>query len=70
MIQAVLVKLFADRQLRVDADVIGYVVARMERSFAATRTLVEALDSTALARRRNITVPLARDVLDELAARE
>ncbi len=70
LIQAVLVKLFADRQLRVDADVIGYVVARMERSFAATRTLVEALDSTALARRRNITVPLARDVLDELAARE
>ena len=66
LIGAVLVKLFADRQLQVDGEVLGYVLARMERSFAAARTLVAALDRTALAARRKITIPLARGVMAEL----
>ncbi len=67
LLEAVLVKLFADRQLRVGPEVISYLVARMERSLAAARGLVAALDARALAARRGITVPLARAVLEELA---
>ena len=66
LITAVLVKLFSDRQLRVDSDVVSFMVARMERSFDAARRLVAALDAAALAERRNITVPLARHVLEQL----
>lgn len=66
LIGAVLAKLFVDRQLRVPEDVIAWLVARMERSFAAIGQVVEALDSLSLAERRNITVPLARRVLDGL----
>jgi DnaA regulatory inactivator Hda len=58
-----LVKLFADRQLRVDADVIPYMVSRMERSFDAARRLVAALDRAGLAEGRAVTIPLAREVL-------
>lgn len=65
LIAAVLVKLFSDRQLRVDSDVVSFMVARMERSFDAARRLVAALDAAALAERRNITVPLARRVLEQ-----
>lgn len=63
LIQAVLVKLFADRQLVPAPDVIAYLAARMERSFAAAQRLVAAIDLAALAGRRTITVQLARDVL-------
>jgi DnaA regulatory inactivator Hda len=66
LIGAVLAKLFEDRQLRVPEDVIAWLVARMERSFAAIGRVVEALDSLSLAERRNITVPLARRALDSL----
>lgn len=62
-IAAVLVKLFADRQSAVDPDVIAYLLPRMERSFEGARALVARLDRAALARRRRITVPIARDVL-------
>lgn len=65
-IAAVLVKLFADRQCAVDPDAIAYILPRMERSFAAARDLVARLDRAALARRRRVTVPVARDVLAEL----
>jgi hypothetical protein len=38
----------------------------MERSFAAARALVDAIDRAALESRREITVPLARGVLNDL----
>lgn len=67
LIGAVLVKLFADRQLRVAPEVVRFLTARMERSFEAARDLVGALDRASLADRREITVPLARRVLAETA---
>jgi len=66
LIGAVLVKLFADRQLSVGGEVLSYMLARMERSFAAARALVAALDRHALAARRRITIPLAREVMETL----
>lgn len=65
LIGAVLVKLFADRQLDVGEDVVSFMLTRMERSFEAARGLVDSVDSRALAGSRNITIPLVRDVMRE-----
>jgi chromosomal replication initiation ATPase DnaA len=65
LLSAVLVKLFADRQLPVGEEVIAYLVARLERSFEAARQAVAALDRAALAAQRRVTVPLVREVLGE-----
>ncbi len=66
LMAAVLVKLFADRQLWVGREVVAFAVARMERSFEAARRLVAAADDAALAARREITIPLLREVLARL----
>lgn len=68
LIGAVLVKAFADRQLRVGEEVVLYLLARMERSFAAVRELAIALDRVALAERRAITIPLVRQLLHDREA--
>jgi chromosomal replication initiation ATPase DnaA len=65
VLAALLVKLFADRQLKVGEEVVAWLLGRMERSFAAAAAAVEALDRAALAGRRAVTVPLARMVLGE-----
>ena len=66
LLEAVLAKLFADRQLAVDRGTAIYMVARMERSFAAARTLVEAIDRAALATRRRPGLGLVREVMERL----
>jgi chromosomal replication initiation ATPase DnaA len=66
LMAALLVKLFADRQLRVSTELVAYLVARMERSFAAARAIVAALDAASLAGRRPITIPLARALIESL----
>lgn len=68
LLSAVLVKLFADRQLAVPAALIPWLVTRMDRSLAMARRLVAALDARALAEKRAITRPLAAQVLDSLDA--
>ncbi|WP_022702984.1 DnaA ATPase domain-containing protein [Pseudorhodobacter ferrugineus] len=64
LLSAVLVKLFADRQITVTPALIAYVLPRMDRSFAAARALVAALDTAALARGTGVTRALAATVLD------
>lgn len=66
LIGALLVKLFADRQLAVAPAVVQYLVARMERSADCARLLVAAIDRLALERRRRITRELAVEALAEL----
>lgn len=65
MLRAVIVKLAADRQLVLDESVVGYVAARIERSFAAARTAVITLDNEALRQRRPATRALAAELFRE-----
>jgi chromosomal replication initiation ATPase DnaA len=63
LMQAVLVKLFSDRQLRVDPELVAYLATRLDRSLAAAAAAVAILDRAALAARRPLTIPFARDAL-------
>ena len=65
LLTALLVKLLADRQLTPKAELIPYLLGRMDRSFAAAIDLVERLDSASLAQKRPITRQLAAGVLDK-----
>lgn len=63
LMQGVLVKLFADRQLRVDPELVAYIASRLDRSLAVAAQAVECLDRAALASHRALTIPFARDTL-------
>ncbi len=64
LLGAVMVKLFADRQLIVGQDVIAYLLPRIERSFHAARHWVARLDAAALTEQRAVTIALARKLLE------
>lgn len=64
LLAAVLVKLFADRQISAPPTLINYLVDRIDRSFASATALVAALDARALAEGRPLGRALAADVLD------
>lgn len=66
MLATLVVKLFADRQVRVEPDLVAYLVARIDRSFAAVAEAVAALDAAALAQGRAVTIPLVKSVLGTL----
>jgi chromosomal replication initiation ATPase DnaA len=63
LLRAVLMKLFADRQLRVDDSLVTYLATRIERTFAAAREMVALLDREALRQQRPVTRALAAELL-------
>lgn len=65
LLQALLMKLFADRQLRPQPAVISYLAARIERSYSAASACVAMLDASAMADKRPISVPFVRAILDK-----
>jgi chromosomal replication initiation ATPase DnaA len=67
--EAVLFKLFSDRQLQVDPHVISYIALRIERSLGAARELVAALDNEGLTLGRRITRAMASDALRDMASK-
>jgi chromosomal replication initiation ATPase DnaA len=63
LFRALIVKFCADRQLAIDESVVGYLATRIERSYAAARQAVEALDREALRLGRPVTRALAAELL-------
>ena len=66
--EAVLFKLFSDRQLQVEPHVISYIALRIERSLGAARKLVAMLDNEGLTQGRRITRAMASNALREMAS--
>jgi chromosomal replication initiation ATPase DnaA len=68
--EAVLFKLFSDRQLQVEPHVVAYISMRIERSLGAARKLVAILDREALARGRRVTRTMASELLRDDAPQD
>ena len=64
LLRDVLAKHFADRQCAVTAQLLDYIVGRMERSFAAAQKTAADIDELALARKTPVNLSIVRQVLD------
>jgi len=65
LLGALFVKHFSDLQLSVEASVVAYAMARIERSYAAVQALVAALDRESLVRKKPVTRALVADILGD-----
>jgi chromosomal replication initiation ATPase DnaA len=66
LLAALLLKLFADRQFRVESEVVLYCIRHMERSHEMAMKLVSALERINSRTRRPITIAMVREALGEL----
>lgn len=66
LLYALLIKRFSDLQVRVAENVVMYLVKHMKRSYPAVQELTTVLNRVSLQQRRNITLPLAKEVLKSL----
>lgn len=64
LLQAILLKLFVDRQIMPHPTLLPWLMRRMDRSFAEAGRVVAALDRAALGTGRQIGPRLAAEVLD------
>ena len=65
LLEGVLAKLFADRQLQPGNGVLAWLLRHVERSYAAAVDVVERLDSLSLETGRELRLPLVVEVLEQ-----
>lgn len=66
LLSAVLLKQLDDRRLPASPDVLRFVTERMPRTFEAAGAIAAELDRTSLARKKRVTVPVAREAMSKL----
>lgn len=66
LLSALLVKLFMDRQITITPDLIKYILANMQRSFAYARKLVDETDRVSLANKRAVSLPIIKEAMNNL----
>ncbi|MBQ8465162.1 MAG: DNA replication protein [Alphaproteobacteria bacterium] len=66
MLSALILKLFADRQLKVSPEIINYMLHNMQRSFNYCNKLVSEIDNISLARKRAVSVSIVKEALNTL----
>lgn len=53
-----------DRQVEINADVLSYLLLRIDRDFSKIETLIDKIDEESLRAKRKITVPFVKEFLD------
>jgi chromosomal replication initiation ATPase DnaA len=66
LLMALLVKLFTDRQITPTPELLEYLLKNMYRSFSYTRKLVEEIDNISLAKKRAISINIAKEAIATL----
>lgn len=66
MIRIILHKNFSEKSLKVSTDVINYLVNKMPRNMKYIHEFVNEIDQLSLTKKRNITIPLIRNILEQL----
>ncbi|MCZ2328204.1 DnaA regulatory inactivator HdaA [Bartonella sp. F02] len=64
LLTAIAFKIFSDRQIVVQPDVIHYLVSRCERSLFSLRRVIDSIDRLALQKKRKITRAVVGEVLN------
>ena len=66
LLMAILLKQFDDRQITVSPEFIIFVSKRINRTYESVCKFVDEIDRLALKQKREITIPIARKILDYL----
>ena len=64
MLLKILTKLFVDKQFVINSnDIFPYILKRANRSYEEMIFIVEKLDSLSLEKKRQLTIPLIKEIL-------
>lgn len=67
LLQAVILKLLGDRQLRASQEIGAYATARLPKTFAAAEAFVAAIDAASIAEGAPVGLRLARTIIANLS---
>ena len=63
LMELILIKIFNDKQLKINPNVIDFLMSRLVRSYKSINLFIEKIDKFSLEKGKKITIPLINDLL-------
>ena len=63
LMKLILIKIFNDKQLKINPNVIDFLMSRLVRSYESINLFIEKIDKFSLEKGKKITIPLINDLL-------
>ena len=63
LMELILIKIFNDKQLKINPNIIDFLVSRLERSYESINFFIEKIDKFSLEKGKKITISLINDLL-------
>ena len=63
MIRMIIIKHFSQRSLNISPELLHYIANRISRNFSDIFDVIKKIDELSLVQKRNITIPLVRNIL-------
>ena len=64
LMEALIIKLFNDRQLLVKPNVVKFLMQRIERSYSGVSEIIELIDKVSLSQKKSVSIKLIKTLID------
>ena len=64
LMEALIIKLFNDRQLDVKPKVVNFLMQRVERSYLGIMEIIDFLDNSSLSQKKSISIKFKNELLN------
>ena len=64
LMEALIIKLFNDRQISVKPKTVNFLMQRIERSYLGVSEIIELIDKVSLSQKKSISIKLIKDLID------
>ena len=64
LMELILIKIFNDKQLKINPNVIDFLMSRLVRTYKSINLFIEKIDKFSLEKGKKITIPLINDLLN------
>ena len=64
LMEALIIKLFNDRQISVKPKTVNFLMQRIERSYLGVSEIIELIDKVSLSQKKSISIKLIKGLID------
>ena len=64
LMEALIIKLFNDRQILIKPNIVNFLMQRIERSYLGVAEIIDLIDKVSLSRKKSVSISLIKGLIN------
>ena len=62
--EALIIKLFNDRQILIKPNIVNFLMQRIERSYLGVAEIIDLIDKVSLSKKKSVSITLIKELIN------